>query len=216
MGLTIHYELRARVRGPRSARDLVDRLRASAAALPFALVGAVLHADAAAITASGPDDPRHWLFSQAARWVWRNGEGFRIVPSRLFAFSTSPGAGCEEANFGLGRYPATIDVDGRRRRTGLGGWFWASYCKTQYAALLEVGGVANFLKCHLAVVDLLDAAKAIGLAVEVVDEGDYWEQRDPLALAGRVAGPAPCAGETASPDGRPRLRAGAAGGRGAE
>jgi hypothetical protein len=190
MGLTIHYDLRASVRTPRTARDLIERLRESGAALPFLLVGHVLDADAAAIAAAGPDDPRRWLFSQAARWVWRKGEGFRVAPHRLFAFSTSPGAGCEEANFGLALYPATVDVEGRRRGTGLGGWSWASFCKTQYAANPEVGGVANFLKCHLAVIELLDAAKAIGFAVEVVDEGDYWEQRDPGALAGQVGGQA--------------------------
>jgi hypothetical protein len=190
MGLTIHYELRARVQNPRAARDLVERLRESAAALPFALVGHVLDADDSAIAAVGPDDPRRWLFSQAARWVWRKGEGFRVAPRRLFAFSTSPGAGCEEANFGLALYSATLDVAGRPRRTGLTGWSWASFCKTQYAARPEVGGVANFLQCHLAVIDLLDAAKTIGLAVDVVDEGGFWEQRDPDALAGQVGGQA--------------------------
>jgi hypothetical protein len=118
----------------------------------------------ATIESAGPGDPRRWLFTQASRWVWRKGEGFRVAPHRLFAFSTSPGPGCEEANFGLALYPATVDVEGRRRRTGLGGWSWASFCKTQYAAGPEVGGVANFLKCHLAVIELLDAAKAIGFA----------------------------------------------------
>jgi hypothetical protein len=148
----------------------------------------------ATIAAAGPDDPRRWLFTQSARWDWRKGEGFRVAPRRLFAFSASPGAGCEEANFGLALYPATLDVEGKRRRTGLGGWSWASFCKTQYAAgpkVGGVGGVANFLKCHLAVIELLDAAKAIGFAVEVVDEGDYWERRDPVALAGQVGGQSP-------------------------
>jgi hypothetical protein len=83
--------------------------------------------------------------------------------------------------------PSRVPLMGRRRRTGLGGWSWTSFCKTQYAAKPEVGGVANFLKCHLAVIGLLDAAKAIGFAVEVVDEGDYWEQRDTGALRGRAS-----------------------------
>lgn len=193
MGLTVHYDLRAASRSPRTARDLVERLRESASSLPFQLVGHVLDADGAAIESAGPDDPRRWLFTQAARWIWRKGEGFRVAPRRLFAFSTSPGPGCEEANFGLALYPATVDVAGRRRRTGLGGWSWASFCKTQYAAGPDVGGVDNFLKCHLSVIELLDAAKAIGFAVEVVDEGDYWEQRDPVALAGQVGGQVPAA-----------------------
>jgi len=44
----------------------------------------------------------------------------------------------------------------------------------------------NFLRCHLAVVKLLDHAKEFGLLKLVSDEGDYWEKRDIKALAQEV------------------------------
>ena len=48
------------------------------------------------------------------------------------------------------------------------------------------GGVEHFLRCHLAVVKLLDHAKTLGLLGEVKDEGDFWEKRDVQALAKEV------------------------------
>jgi hypothetical protein len=88
-------------------------------------------------------------------------------------------------------YPPSIRVEvegiGRREKTGLAGWSWASFCKTQYASDPTCGGVANFLKCHLLVVSLLDFARSLpGVRVEVCDEGGYWEDRDIEALAREV------------------------------
>ena len=107
---------------------------------------------------------------------------FRVPPIQTIAFSTTPGPGCEAANFGLCRYPATYEVrapalpnQARRVRTRLAGWRWSSFCKTQYATSPECGGLKNFLKCHLAVITLLDHAKLGGLVTDVHDEGEYWE-----------------------------------------
>jgi hypothetical protein len=119
---------------------------------------------------------------------------YRVKPQRVVAFSTWPGEGSEEANFGLAVFPKTIEVEDRSRwphrtkrvRTGLGDWSWGSFCKTQYASNPECGGVENFLQCHLAVVKLLDHAAAIGILKEVSDEGDYWQKRDVKALAAEV------------------------------
>ena len=97
------------------------------------------------------------------------------------------------ANFGLCRYPAYIEVtdpDSRhlekRLRTGLSGWSWQSFCKTQYASNRECGGLENFLRFHLAVIKILDHAKSLGILEEVSDEGDFWQDRDVRALARQV------------------------------
>lgn len=62
----------------------------------------------------------------------------------------------------------------RKVKTRLGGWRWSSFCKTQYASDPRCGGVANFLRCHVSVVTLLDRiAKLPAVKVEVDDEGQY-------------------------------------------
>ena len=132
------------------------------------------------------DDPNRWLLIQAGQYLVRGGRHYRITPTQVVAFSTLPGDGSEEANFGLAVYPKTIEVDGKKVRTNLGHWSRSSFCKTQYASNPDVGGVENFLRSHLAVVKLLDAAAEIGILKEVSDEGDYFEKRDIKALAAEV------------------------------
>jgi hypothetical protein len=95
------------------------------------------------------------------------------------------------ANFGLCRYPGSLQVtdehgNPKRIRTGLAGWRWSSFCKTQYASNPECGGGENFLRCHLSVVRLLDQAKTLSILADVSDEGDYWEKRDVKALVEEV------------------------------
>jgi len=188
MGLTIHYELFEPSRVGGRARWHVEELREHAATLPFKLVGHVLEADHTEIKNADRDDPRHWLFTQATRYVRMDEMSYPATPLHLVAFSTCPGDGCEEATFGLAVYPATIKIDRKTIRTGLSSWSWSSFCKPQYAARSEVGGVKNFLHCHLAIVGLLDFAKTLGILGEVLDEGDYWESRDRDALASQVGG----------------------------
>jgi hypothetical protein len=115
------------------------------------------------------------------------------VPTQVLAFSTWPGNGCEEANFGLCRFPAMIEIEDPLRRgarrsipTQLGGWRWRSFCKTQYASSGECGGVANFLRCHLSIIRMLDHARKLGILQNVSDEGGYWKKRDVAALAREV------------------------------
>ena len=198
MGLTIHYNLRSSTRSPKKARELVARLRGRALDLPFERVDDI-------IELSGPacdyqqydqDHPNRWLLIQAGQFVDdpRHKEySYTVTPNHVIAFSTWPGRGCEEANFGLCRYPAFVEVDDpvrdwvkRKIRTRLGGWYWGSFCKTQYASNPECGGVQNFLRCHLAVTRMLDHAKSIGILKSVSDEGDFWEKRDVKALAQNV------------------------------
>ena len=71
------------------------------------------------------------------------------------------------------RSPAAFN-EVRKVPTQLTGWYWRSFCKTQYASNPECGGVPNFLKCHISVITLLDRmAKLPGLKVTVDDEGKY-------------------------------------------
>ena len=188
MGLTIHYSLQSASRTPAKARQLVEQLRQKALDLPFKEVGEIVevNGDTADFDKLGQDDPNRWMLVQAGQSVVRDGRHYRITPTTVVAFSTLPGDGSEEANFGLAVYPKTIEIDGKRVRTNLGNWSWSSFCKTQYASNPQVGGVENFLRSHLAVVKLLDAAAEIGILKEVSDEGDYWQKRDIKALAAEV------------------------------
>ena len=60
----------------------------------------------------------------------------------------------------------------RKIRTGLSGWRYNSFCKTQYASSPSLGGVSNFVRAHLCVIHLLDRMKKI-VKVEYDDEGNY-------------------------------------------
>ena len=188
MGLTIHYQLQSASRSPRKARQLVEQLRQKALDLPFQSVGEIIevNGDAADFDKLGRDDPNRWLLIQAGQYVECGDRHHRLTPTQVVAFSTIPGDGSEQANFGLAVYPKTIDVEGRKVRTQLGNWCWSTFCKTQYASNPDCGGIENFLRCHLAIVKLLDHAAEIGLLKEVSDEGGYWQQRDINALAAEV------------------------------
>ena len=198
MGLTIHYNLRSAARWPQQAWDMVARLRGPALDLPFERVDDIveLQGSQCDYEECDRDHPHRWLLIQAGQYLddpKREGYSYRVSPTHVIAFSTLPGPGCEEANFGLCRYPAAIEVDdlacrSRKRRiaTGLRAWSWGSFCKTQYASDTKCGGVANFLRCHLAVIKMLDHARKLGILERVSDEGGFWERRDVKALAQEV------------------------------
>lgn len=181
MGLTIHYKLQSHVRTTEEAQELVRQLRQRATTLPFDHVGDVvdLAGRSCDFQQTARDDPNRWLLVQTSQHVEVDGHTYLLPPRRLIAFATTPGEGCEPANFGLCRYPRTIRTgDGRNLPGGApAGWFWQSFCKTQYASNPELGGVESFLKCHLSIVRLLDAAGELGLKPEVSDESGYWEHR---------------------------------------
>lgn len=195
MGLTIHYRLRTPLTAPGDIRDLLDTLRSYARELPFKEVSELIEFKGkdADYQESNRDDPHRWFKIQAGEFVEHDGGHYTVNPTHIIGFSTWPGEGCESANFGFSRFPPSMDVPttlGRSRtiRTGLTGWRWRSFCKTQYASDPNCGGLRNFLRCHLCVVKLLDFAKATGLiSVDVSDEGDYWEHRD-IKKLGREVG----------------------------
>jgi len=192
MGLTIHYDLHAGTKSPRQAFELVAALRQKSLDLPFAEVGDVIEATESACDYQKTDDELlRWLLIQAARHVDDPLDArysYGVTPQHVIAFTTWPGEGCESANFGLCLYPATIEVGRlhRKIRTGVSGWCWGSFCKTQYASNPECGGVPHFLRCHMMVVAMLDHAKKLGILKEVSDEGDFWEKRDIESLAKEV------------------------------
>jgi hypothetical protein len=204
MGLTIHYSLKSSTRSPTKARELVTWLRGRALDLPFEQVGDLLELSGAECNSAllNRNHPHRWLLIQAGQYIELPASGggqhrYSVPPTHVIAFETIPGPGCEPANVGLCRYPASLEIEEgeryvsgkgyvqsrRRMRTGLSGWRWSSFCKTQYASNSDCGGVPNFLRCHLAVIKLLDQAKLRGMLDSVSDEGDFWENRDITALA---------------------------------
>lgn len=188
MGLTIHYQFHSDAGQIKQARELVNNVRARALDLPFQGVGDIIE-----LAGKGCNFEQHattesdrWMLIQARWWLEHGGSNYRVQPTHVIAFSTNPGEGCEPANFGLCRFPATMTERGRRIRTGLTGWRWSSFCKTQYASNPTYGGVENFVRCHLSIVKLLDHVATVGIQTEVSDESGFWKSRELKALVETV------------------------------
>ncbi len=192
MGLTVHYTMQAKG-NETAARKLIHSLHEAARDLPFKELGEIidLAGDACRADLRDKTDPLRWLLIQSEHSIELKSKPdapgsrsyLRVEPTRIIAFTTWPGEGCEDANFGLCQYPATIETAEGRINTGLSGWSWRSFCKTQYASDPKCGGVQNFLQCHLTLIALLDKAKTLGCLAEVKDEGGFWANRDIEALA---------------------------------
>ncbi len=191
MGLTIHFTLRSDTRSPNEVRQLVEQLRNRARDLPFAEIGNIVELKGRACDHHNyqGNDPLRWLVIQAGQYVEFGDCHYQVKPKHFVAFSCDPGEGSEQANFGLAMYPPAIfprdPITGRGHKvdTGLKGWCWSSFCKTQYASQ---HGVDHFIRCHLSVIRLLDHAKELGILGTVSDEGGYWESRDVKALVQEV------------------------------
>jgi hypothetical protein len=173
MGLTIHYSLHTDPCPSLQARQLVERLHQRALDLPFVEVGDIVEftGDECDFHLREEGDPNRWLLVQSMRLT----DTGLVPPSHLIAFSTWPAEGSEQANFGLGMYPAAGP-----------GWHWESFCKTQYASNPDHEGIDNFLRAHLAVVRLLDYAQELGILEAVKDESGFWEKRDVKELVETV------------------------------
>ena len=156
MGLTIQYQLRSNARNAEDARRLVEQLCQRAMDLPFKEVDDILDLTGPACDFQQREkgDPNRWLLIQAQQLIERDSYEYQVAPKRLIAFSTWPGEGSEPANFGLCRYPRTVEgYSGKKVKTGLpSGWFWRSFCKTQYSSNPDLGGIESFLRCHLSVI----------------------------------------------------------------
>jgi len=187
MGLTIHYDLKTNLTKPQDVCKLVEAIRQHALDLPFKEVGEVQQFQGQETGWDRKDDPDRWLKIQSAGHVSDDRSHYTIPALNIVALSSFPGEGCEPANFGFCRYPAYFKTEKGRKATKLNGWRWHSFCKTQYASDPKCGGVENFLRCHLAVIKLLDFIKQTGLVeLEVSDESDYWQHRDMKKLVQEV------------------------------
>ena len=192
MGLTIHWTLKAARVTRDQAKAKIEELRQRALDLPFQSVSDLVEfrGKACARSEKDPDNIR-WLKMQVTEpiryEIGNQTHEAMIQPTHVIAFNVFPGQGCEDANFGLCRYPKSVDEFGRTIYPGLNGWTWTSFCKTQYASNPTCGDIQNFLRCHLSIIKLLDHAKELGILKRVSDEGDYWEKRDVKALVEEVA-----------------------------
>jgi hypothetical protein len=168
MGLTIHYELKLST--ARRGLDEFEARRAVEAwrklALKFKRQGRL---DSVGKLGFAPADRRY-----AVEWRMRPVPGQprafteeEIRPLAGHLFQISVGRDCEPLLLGLCRYESG------------GGWRLQGFSKTQYASL---HGWDHFRRCHTAVIDLLAGGQALGLAVEISDEGEYWPGRDLRAL----------------------------------
>ena len=112
---------------------------------------------------------------------WKRGwqSVIEIPAEEGFIFPVVVGEDCEPLWLGLCRYPKTVLQADRRYRTGLPGWRFHGFTKTQYASL---HGWEHFQRCHTAVVDLLAGGRRLGLRVTINDEGEYWPGRALAAL----------------------------------
>ncbi len=135
-------------------------------------------------------DPDSWAGVRCVRWSSPEGreEWVRVSPLEGVYFRIDTD-GAESASFGLASYPTHVVFEGRKVATGLdGGWSWSDCCKTQYAGMPESGGPQNFLRAHLAIISVLDEAVRFGLDVDALDDGGYWEHRDPGRLLEELHG----------------------------
>ena len=176
MGLTIHYKLHSNSPDYDHAHKLVENFLGAASELPFAEVGHIM--DFSGGDSDNVDPAHRWLMVQANQILFRDDQIVFVAPLHVIAFTTHPGSGCESANFGLCRYPATVKHKEQTIPTGLDNWHWQSFCKTQYASNPEHGGIEHFLRCHLTLVRLLDCAKELNMLSEVEDDSGYWKHRD--------------------------------------
>lgn len=177
MGLTLHYKLRGPARSTDATiRKLVDAMRTHA--LAFQRAGRV-HS-VGPIKQSAKDI--FWLSEYLTVKMGENcSRGIEVPVVRGYAFTVKLGEGSEPLRLGLCQYPDRVPdpTTGRSRVVRSTGWRLSFFCKTQYASL---HGWENFQRCHTAAVDLLAGLRDLGLHVEILDEGNYWPNRDECAL----------------------------------
>jgi hypothetical protein len=175
MGLTIHYKLSVTTRlSSAVVRELADRTVLYARKIGCAEVGEVMRAT---------DDEKSapWFFH-----VGKPEDGCfgHVAPKRGWLVEVWPGEGCESATFGLCRYPSLVPFRAGSVSTGVEyPWQLKGFCKTQYAG---EHGWEHFLKCHRQIISLLDFWRQLGVAVEVTDEGEYWQTRSEEKLRNKL------------------------------
>jgi hypothetical protein len=182
MGLCINWTLRAPENA--SAESVTASLlawREDCLDLPFDDISELMHFQKAEITRRLEDDgdPFRWFVVQACAYSPVNPDKpddgmVSIDPVEIIGFMAFAGAECEPMNCFLARYPEH-DVDSNVARPGIQAWRGSSFTKTQYAWSVAA---QHFLKCHLTITAALDAARRAGLLESVLDEGEYWDDRN--------------------------------------
>src|ERR1035437_9646649 len=181
MGLSIGFNLEAPPGTDKAgAKEIIRQLRRRA--LRYRSAGRVDEVFPLRQDESRLRRGRIWRFITLEGWHTPRAE-VELAPLEGFVVAVEVGEDCEALWLGLCRYPLTMLVDGRRKRTGLNGWRWEGFCKTQYSSL---HGWTHFRRCHLAVLGLLDAARRLGCRVTVSAEGEYWLGRNEAKLRQNV------------------------------
>jgi len=181
MGVTIHYKLQAPPGTDKArARNIMTRLRECA--LRYGCAGRLDAVPPLAEDSGALRWGRTWRYAPVPGRPTAHYQA-EVVPLEGFVLFVRPGIDCETLALGLCRYPSKVVVGGQERRTGLGGWRWQGFCKTQFASL---HGWEHFRRCHLAVIDLLNEARRLGCRVTVSDEGEYWPGRNEAKLRQNV------------------------------
>jgi hypothetical protein len=191
MGLHICFELRL----PHTTSDgealrLLEQLRAYAGTLDLDHVSDMCRLHGHDLLAECEDDKFSvaWTIRVRARGTREERDGSTQTieePDRVAAagFLVNPGRGCESAIFGLVR-PFLTAPDARAERAEeASNWFWHSCCKTQYASAVSD---EHLVRCHLAVVRILEEAARLGIGITVRDETGYWTTRSTDQLIAEV------------------------------
>jgi hypothetical protein len=175
MGLTIHYELSVTQRlSSAVVRELAERTALYARKIGCAEVGEVMRAT--------DDEKSAPLFFHVGKP--EDSRFGHVAPKRGWLVEVWPGEGCESATFGLCKYPSLVPFRAGSVSTGVEyPWQLKGFCKTQYAG---EHGWEHFLKCHKQIISLLDFWRQLGVAVEVTDEGEYWQTRSEEKLRSKL------------------------------
>ena len=198
MGLHVCYELSLPVGTPETkVREVLTALREHALTLPFAEVSGLVRFSRRDLEQPSPMRGLSYVELQnvvditarsVSKELFCESRGIDIddeayyraeltddVEVVVVGFAVAPGDRSEPASFAVLR----LEGGGVPSR-----WWWHCCCKTQYASVVSN---EHLLKCHRAVVALLDAAKRIGLEATVRDETGFYESRDEAQLVANVA-----------------------------
>lgn len=161
MGITIHYTLKSAAQNGCEAREIIENLHEAAQTIPFEDVSDVVEMSDQEC-GRGLDDAYKLMRFQA----WITSDCDFEQPKQIIGFRVKVGDGCEDLNVALARHPDADD------------WVFSGWCKTQDASNPASGGIENFHRCHMAVIDLLDKADQLGVVESVQDDTGYWSHRD--------------------------------------
>ncbi|MFK0732756.1 MAG: hypothetical protein ACFKPT_00145 [Gloeotrichia echinulata GP01] len=177
MGLTIYYQFIFKNATITQVREKILALRNLALQLNFIRVDELveLAGDTCYFDKDNVDDPHIFMKIRALKPIEMAINGFSWENSTyIIGFNSLPLEGSETPIFGLATHSEIQEFND---------WSWTGFCKTQYASNPEYGGLENFLKCHLMIVKMLDAACELGITCSVNDETGYWEHRNIEELA---------------------------------